>query len=147
VQDLCKYAVVSTIWNTILEDDQIWYDLYAKEFGELKESKHLKDCFKKKLIWLKEILEKNKGQTATVGSKLSHGGIVVGGTSNVITNGKAAATVGDKVLCNMHGVSYILKSQRVSRNVFIGDSAIAMVGDKCECGAVIIDGEAGCVVS
>lgn len=75
---------------------------------------------------------------ARIGDHISHGGVIVSGSSNVFANNKsvARATI-DGALCLVHGLQLITTG---SPNVFCNGYPVARVGDLIACGAVITDG-------
>lgn len=79
---------------------------------------------------------------ARVGDKTKHlplgaSGTIMAGAARTFVNGKAAARVGDMVMCDEHGPQTIVSG---SGTVTIEGSPAARVGDLISCGAVIIAG-------
>lgn len=65
---------------------------------------------------------------------ISHGGQIVEGSLNVITNGRPTARLGDRVACIIHG-SQVISS--ASGTVKANSRGIARLGDMISCGAII----------
>ncbi|WP_321952197.1 PAAR domain-containing protein [Paraburkholderia bannensis] len=70
-----------------------------------------------------------------VGDRTSSNGEVLGGSTNCVFMGKAAARLGDPVSCPKHGDNHI--AQATSRAVDNGRE-IAQDGDACECGCTLV---------
>ncbi|MET3109129.1 putative Zn-binding protein involved in type VI secretion [Oxalobacteraceae bacterium GrIS 2.11] len=69
-----------------------------------------------------------------VGDATSHGGKVLTGSPRLIMRGKAAARVGDKVSCPIHGDNNISEGQP---NSVVDGVALVLDGHKTECGSVL----------
>lgn len=76
---------------------------------------------------------------ARQGDAISHGGTIIEGSQNVLTNGKRTARIGDKVLCALHQLQTIATG---SRTVLVNGRGIARKGDAISCGATIVQGSA-----
>jgi uncharacterized Zn-binding protein involved in type VI secretion len=76
-------------------------------------------------------------QVARVGDAGSHGGAIVTGSEDVLTNNLGTARVGDTYACPIHGSNAIVTG---SPDTFANDQPVARVGDQTACGAVIISG-------
>lgn len=74
---------------------------------------------------------------AFVGSALSHGGSVTGGSPDVLTNGIDTARLGDPAACAIHGAVVI---STASNSVFANGKGVARAGDSCSCGAILTTG-------
>ena len=74
---------------------------------------------------------------ARVGDPIDHGGQVTQGSPTVFVNGKAAARVGDQVMCSRHGMQTITEG---SATVFFDGRKAARVTSRCSCGATITAG-------
>ena len=76
-----------------------------------------------------------------IGDKTSHGGVVVEGSPQSVTSGKAIARVGDKVTCpeKGHGGTTVIVSG--DPTCMIDGKPAARHGDKTACGAVLIAGQ------
>ena len=74
---------------------------------------------------------------ARVGDSISHGGSIITGSHNVLTNGIPQARLGDLATCAIHGILSIVTG---SPNVYANGRPIARTGDVCSCGAVIVSG-------
>lgn len=81
---------------------------------------------------------------ACLGSKSSHGGIIITATGGFTVNGIRAAVAGDLHLCPIsgHGTKALISS---STNTSLGKS-ILKVGDRALCGAVITTGPVNALV-
>ncbi|MDO5681093.1 MAG: PAAR domain-containing protein [Pelistega sp.] len=79
---------------------------------------------------------------ATIGTKTTHGGIVVTASSHSTILGKPIACVGDKVTCPKHGTNYIVDGSFAT----INGKQIARHGSKTSCGASLIVAESHPVV-
>lgn len=75
----------------------------------------------------------------TVGATTSHGGQVVQGNAASTINGVPIACVGDKVMCQAHGVSIIVTGDA---SFLIDGRPVARQGDKTSCGATLIANQA-----
>lgn len=65
---------------------------------------------------------------------ISHGGFIVAGSPNVITNARQTARLGDPVICFIHGSQFISSA---SGTVRANGRGVARLGDMISCGAVI----------
>lgn len=74
---------------------------------------------------------------ARVGDSASHGGTLITGSPNVLTNGKSVCRLGDTYACPQHGNNPIVSA---STNVNANDKGVARVGDATSCGATITSG-------
>lgn len=82
---------------------------------------------------------KKPQKIATVGSRCTHGAIVITGEKIRTVNGKQVARLGDLVNCPEHGVNKIVST--LSGPLDTTQKKTAFVGSRTECGAVIITGE------
>lgn len=74
---------------------------------------------------------------ARIGDPGSHGGAIVSGSQDVLTNGIGTARVGDIYACPIHGPNPITTG---SPDVTANGQAVARVGDQTACGATIVSG-------
>jgi uncharacterized Zn-binding protein involved in type VI secretion len=80
----------------------------------------------------------DKGALATADACIDHGGYVLATDDLVYAHGKPIARVGDHVLCLRHGITEIIGDKDVK--VYSDEQRIARVGDKTNCGAIIMGG-------
>lgn len=80
--------------------------------------------------------------TSRVSDSLTHGAVVVSGSSKVIDQGQRTARIGDRVICPLHGPQVL-----VTGNPKVVDEGqpTSSIGDRASCGAVLVSG-AGNVV-
>lgn len=82
-----------------------------------------------------------------VGDEISHGGAVIGGSLNVLTNGLPAARLGDPVFCDIHSdegdIQTIVTASLTVRANGLGR---ARIGDLISCGATLITGSPNVLV-
>ncbi len=76
-------------------------------------------------------------KVATVGSIISHGGLVTQGSPSTSADGSPVARVGDTVQCEQHGTTALSNG---SSGVFADGIPICRVGDSVACGASVITG-------
>lgn len=76
-------------------------------------------------------------EIARIGDAGSHGGSIVTGSDDVLTNGIGTARVGDIYDCPLHGPNPIVTG---SPDATANGQAVARVGDQTACGATIIAG-------
>ena len=76
-------------------------------------------------------------RVARLSDPISHGGTIIEASTNVLTNGRGTARLGDAVFCLMHGSQVIATA---SQTVITNGRGTARVGDSISCGAVIVDG-------
>lgn len=74
---------------------------------------------------------------ARKGDPIDHGGEILEGSDNVLTNGIETARAGDAVYCVRHGPQIIVSG---SATVLVNGKGCARVGDPISCGAIISDG-------
>lgn len=67
---------------------------------------------------------------------ISHGGQIIEGSPDTITNGLETARKGDAVMCAIHGLVAIADG---SPDVITNGKRTARLGDPITCGAVIVD--------
>lgn len=74
-----------------------------------------------------------------LGDSSNHGGVIITASSNVITNGVNAATLGDLHSCPIqgHGITEIVTG---SPDVAINSTGTSNIGVTAACGAIIITG-------
>ncbi|AXY34730.1 PAAR domain-containing protein [Yersinia pseudotuberculosis] len=72
-----------------------------------------------------------------IGDKTTHGGQVLGGSSNMKFGGIGVARVGDKVSCPMekHGPTTIVEGHPTFKDNGV---AVAFHGHRCACGCTLI---------
>jgi uncharacterized Zn-binding protein involved in type VI secretion len=70
-----------------------------------------------------------------VGDSTDHGGVVVGGSSTDIIEGKPVARIGDSVTCPKHGSTTIVSGDAT---MLVDGKPAARHGDKCGCGATLV---------
>jgi uncharacterized Zn-binding protein involved in type VI secretion len=80
----------------------------------------------------------DKGALATADACIDHGGYVLATDDLVYAHGKPIARVGDHVLCLRKGITEIIGDKDVK--VYSDEQRIARVGDKTNCGAIIMGG-------
>lgn len=76
-------------------------------------------------------------KVARVGDRISHGGTILTGSANTLTNNKKTARVGDRATCSKHGSVVIVTG---SSKVMTNNKKTARVGDSLSCGAKITTG-------
>jgi len=74
---------------------------------------------------------------ARIGDAISHGGVIITGSSNVMVNGLGVARLGDSVNCAIHGLRVISTASAITHANGLG---VAREGDFVTCGAVIVTG-------
>ncbi len=76
---------------------------------------------------------------ARLGDPSDHGGEIIEGSDDVITNGLSTARIGDNHSCPIpgHGVTPMITG---SDTVIVNGRGCCRVGDNAGCGAVIISG-------
>lgn len=72
-----------------------------------------------------------------IGDPGDHGGQIITGSSDVLTNGIGTARVGDIYDCAAHGPNPIVSG---SPDVMVNGAGVARVGDVTQCGATLIAG-------
>lgn len=72
-------------------------------------------------------------------SPTSHGGIIISGSGNSITEGTPLSRIFDVHICPFHGPNFIASG---SGDTFTNGLPNARLGDVCACGAVILPGAA-----
>lgn len=70
-----------------------------------------------------------------IGDTTSSGGCVIQGSTGVKFEGKEASTIGDKVLCSVHGETSIIEGDEGS---IINGKPVALHGHRCGCGCTLI---------
>lgn len=78
------------------------------------------------------------GAVALSGDCLDHGGFIISGEKKVFGEGRPIVRAGDTAFCLKHGMTRV--SENISSIVYSGNKKVARVGDKTECGAIIISG-------
>jgi uncharacterized Zn-binding protein involved in type VI secretion len=76
-------------------------------------------------------------QVARVGDAGSHGGTIITGSEDVLTNDRGTARVGDTYNCPIHGPNPIVTG---SPDITANSRPVARVGDQTACGATIVAG-------
>lgn len=75
---------------------------------------------------------------ARLGDAIAHGGAIVSGSGNVLTNCCPAAAAGlSAAPCALHGGSAVASG---SGSVFINNCPAARLGDATGCGAAVVSG-------
>lgn len=74
-------------------------------------------------------------RVARITDQISHGGSIVEGSPNVITNGLNTARLNDRVVCMIHGPQVIATA---SQTVRANGRGVARLDDLISCGAVIV---------
>jgi uncharacterized Zn-binding protein involved in type VI secretion len=72
-----------------------------------------------------------------LGDAGSHGGSIVTGSPDVLTNGQPVARVGDTYACPIHGANPIATG---SPDTLANGAPVARVGDVTACGATLVSG-------
>ena len=75
---------------------------------------------------------------ARLGDPNSHGGRILTGSTDKLSDGLPTARLSDKVSCPIHGTNSIVSN--CSTTVITDGLPTAFVGSICGCGATIIDG-------
>jgi uncharacterized Zn-binding protein involved in type VI secretion len=74
---------------------------------------------------------------ARLNDTISHGGSIVGASTDTTCNGRGVARLNDPVNCAIHGSQTISSASTV---VTANGRGVARVGDSISCGAVIVSG-------
>lgn len=82
---------------------------------------------------------------AIIGSLLSHGGAVTGGSTKTTAGGIPIARFGDTATCSSHGPTTI--NMASTTRFDLDGKAIARIGDTTACGATITTGDLTVLVS
>jgi len=74
----------------------------------------------------------------------NHGGVIISGSPNVITNNLPTARITDLHACPLHGINIIVSG---SPNVIANGLNQSKVLDVCSCGALIATGSPNVIVN
>jgi len=84
------------------------------------------------------VTEAPGGAVVLDGDCLDHGGMVLASETSVFVNGRAVARIGDRALCQKHGITRLVRQG--SSSVRSNSLPVARIGDLTECGARIVGG-------
>jgi uncharacterized Zn-binding protein involved in type VI secretion len=85
-----------------------------------------------------EQITSTAGAIILSGDCIDHGGYVIASDTSMTVNGKPVARIGDKVICNKHGKTEIVASNKTE--LIVGKKPVARIGDRTKCGAQLLGG-------
>jgi uncharacterized Zn-binding protein involved in type VI secretion len=85
-----------------------------------------------------EQITSTAGAIILSGDCIDHGGYVIASDTSMTVNGKPVARIGDKVICNKHGETEIVASNKTE--LIVGKKPVARIGDRTKCGAQLLGG-------
>jgi uncharacterized Zn-binding protein involved in type VI secretion len=84
------------------------------------------------------VVEAPGGAVVLDGDCLDHGGMVLASENSVFVNGRAVARIGDRAICQQHGITRLVRQG--SSSVHSTSMPVARIGDVTECGAKVVGG-------